>query len=29
MQANGDLVFAEYPEDTDDDEDEDKIHEYY
>ena len=29
MQANGELVFAEHPEDTDDDEDEDEIHEYY
>ena len=29
MQANGELVFAEHPEDTDEDEDEDEIHEYY
>jgi hypothetical protein len=29
MQANGELVFAEHPEDTDDDEDEDEIQEYY
>ena len=29
MQANGELVFAEYPEDEDTDDDEDEIHEYY